>query len=146
MNELPMDVTLVDLDVGRVILAPELSFDRTGFNAPADESPAQTMSALRAQVLYLAQILGSHFGAKLFRDTWSCDSPSLTFPENIARASEEAPYDTLKSVTTNFIKELLAGKTAAACILYFLPGQMMVAMEMEAHHDHNLFLLCRCFL
>lgn len=118
MNNLPMDVTLVDLDVGRVILCPEFSFDSTGFSVPADQSPAQTMTELRSQVLYLAQILGSHFGAKLFRDAWSCDSPSMTLQKAIRK--DEADYDILRNVCRNFIDELLSGKSVACfCALTF---------------------------
>lgn len=139
MNDLPMDVTLVDLDVGRVILAPQLSFDSTGFNEPVDQSPAQTMKALRSQVLYLAQILGSHFGAKLFRDAWSCDSPSLTFRKGDVSASEEAPYDILKSVTTNFIEELLAGKTTKIFLLVYLIVWWWIADAMAYFIFFNAF-------
>lgn len=111
MSELPNDVTLVDLDVGRVILAPDFSFDSSGMT---NTDPANsTMTALRSQVLYLAQILGSHFGAKLFRDSWSCDSPSLSLRENSKLAKTEADYDILRSVCSNFIEELLAGVSSS---------------------------------
>ncbi|CAB9516070.1 DENN [Seminavis robusta] len=111
MNDLPMDVTLVDLDVGRVILAPEFSFDTTNL-APSDKDdkdPGAIMKELRAQVLYLAQILGSHFGAKLFRDAWSCDSPALTLRRDLQVPKQEADFDVLRSVCRSFIDELMAG-------------------------------------
>ena len=107
LNELPMDVTLVDLDVGRVILAPEFSLDNS--NAPKDQNISEAMHTLRSQVLYLAQILGSLFGAKLFRDAWSCDSPSLSFRTNTESIKQESDYDVLCSVCRNFIEELMAG-------------------------------------
>lgn len=115
MNDLPYDVTLVDLDVGRVILAPELSFDISDLST-ADPT-SNTMSRLRSQCLYLAQILGSHFGAKLFRDAWSCDSPSLSLRENNDLAKKQADYDILRSVCRSFIDELLAGRPFVAWIL-----------------------------
>ena len=106
MNDLPMDVTLVDLDVGRVILAPELSYDNRNTSGEANENMAQT----RSQVLYLAQILGSKFGANLYRDAWSCDSPSLTLC-NYSRqtAQRQADFDVLRAVCRSFVEELLAG-------------------------------------
>jgi hypothetical protein len=108
MNDLPMDVTLVDLDVGRVILATEFSVDTS--NGPPDRKIGDTMHNLRSQVLYLAQILGSLFGAKLFRDAWSCDSPSLAFRTGADSTKKESDFDALRILCRNFIEELLAGR------------------------------------
>ena len=115
MNDLPMDVTLVDLDVGRVILASELSYDHTGFGDLDENDAKSNMKELRSQVLYLAQILGSHFGATLFRDVWSCDSPALPLQSIIKSTRKEADYDILRSVCRRFIDELLAGKWYSGC-------------------------------
>ena len=68
LNSLPADVTLVDLDVGRVILASRLA-NEEGMNA----------GMLRSQVLFLAETLGSVFGCKMQGPTWRCDSPLRRF-------------------------------------------------------------------
>ncbi len=70
LNNLPRDVTLVDLDVGRVILAPCFSQD---LDALGDANNV-TSSALRSQVLYLAQALGGIIGAALYKQACHCDS------------------------------------------------------------------------
>jgi DENN (AEX-3) domain len=129
MNDLPIDVTLVDLDVGRVILAPDISFDRSDMGNSG--SIQNTNSALRSQVLYLAQILGSHFGANLFRVAWSCDSPSLSLCESSQLPRKEAHYDILRSVCRSFIDELLAGKALMLIfdgVLCFVPSRFACAL------------------
>lgn len=111
MNELPMDVTLVDLDVGRVILAPEFNFDSP--NAPQGQNNEDHMRDLRSQMLYLAQILGSLFGAKLFRDAWSCDSPVLALGPTTESTEKQSGYDILRATCRAFVEELMAGKSVS---------------------------------
>jgi hypothetical protein len=106
IRDLPADVTLVDLDVGRVIVAPSFAHDNElGRGIPND---AETARVLRSQVLYLAQSLGGVFGTCLDRQTWSCDSP---FAETEGNTTQ---FARLRSVCNCFIEELLAG-TASCC-------------------------------
>jgi hypothetical protein len=102
LGNLPNDVTLVDLDVGRVILAPSFGHDNEMVLRTSDSEA--TARALRSQVLYLAQALGSVFGNSLRPETWCCDSPSLALT-----SVESSGIDNLRSSAQSFIHELLEG-------------------------------------
>lgn len=96
IRELPNDVTLVDLDVGRVILASSLTHE---------EGAAQD---LRSQVLYLSQSLGNVLGPQIDPDVWQCDSPF---------AGVERPHSRtqgLRQVCRDFVEELVAD-VASCC-------------------------------
>jgi len=109
LNSLPSDVTLVDLDVGRVILASHFAHDdelvRNG------EDPRITAAALRSQVLYLAQSLGLLFGSRLRKQTWNVDSPSTSFTlEEMKEPQSGVPdIEKLQAVCRSFLVELLTG-------------------------------------
>jgi hypothetical protein len=105
VRELPSDVTLVDLDVGRVILAP--NFAHRAELGRGTENDMNTAKMLRSQVLYLSQALGRMFGESLDPQTWMCDCPSPTMPS-------QTPLDAICSVAQDLIDELLAG-TASCC-------------------------------
>lgn len=109
LNALPNDVTLVDLDVGRVILASHFAHDdelvRDG------EDPRVTAAALRSQVLYLAQSLGLLFGSKLRRQTWNVDSLLYSRQDDQAGLSD---IEKLRAVCRSFLAELLTGMNLLA--------------------------------
>lgn len=106
LNNLPNDVTLVDLDVGRVILAPAFALDNEMVRGTEDAT--LTARALRSQVLYLAQSLGSVFGSCLSRDTWCCDSP--TFRRDNDDPSRD--FENFRALVGSFVQELLSGSFA----------------------------------
>jgi hypothetical protein len=105
LGNLPQDVTLVDLDVGRVILAPAFGHDNEMVRKSLDKEA--TAKALRSQTLYFAQRLGAVFGKALKPKTWNCDSPYLQ-NEQISLES----MDHFLSVAHSFIAELLEGVTS----------------------------------
>jgi hypothetical protein len=111
LGNLPRDVTLVDLDVGRVILAPDFGQDNDMCRGTTDARA--TARALRSQVLYLAQGLGAIFGNSLRPDSWICDEPSLSVPTPGKICNDElsitARLDELRSSSKSFIDELLEG-------------------------------------
>jgi hypothetical protein len=107
LNGLPNDVTLVDLDVGRVILAPSFALDNEMAHGTADAT--MTARALRSQVLYLAQSLGNLFGTSLRRETWCCDSPLFVQHRVLSDSDPSAPLKKLRSLARSFICELLEG-------------------------------------
>lgn len=111
LGNLPRDVTLVDLDVGRVILAPDFGQDNDMCRGTTDARA--TARALRSQVLYLAQGLGAVFGNSLRPDSWICDEPSLSVPTPGKICNDElsitARLDELRSSAKSFIDELLEG-------------------------------------
>jgi hypothetical protein len=109
IQELPSDVTLVDLDVGRVILAP--SFANDSELGRGTQNNADTARALRSQVLFLAQSLGSAFGPKLDPSMWLCDRIGTH------TRSTMSAFDELCTVCKDFITELLDG--VSACCYWF---------------------------
>ena len=111
LGNLPRDVTLVDLDVGRVILAPD--FGKENEMCRGTNDAQATARALRSQVLYLAQGLGTVFGNSLRPDSWICDEPSMSPPtpgkilnDNQAITTR---LDNLRATAKSFIEELLEG-------------------------------------
>ena len=107
LSALPSDVTLVDLDVGRVILASVFSND-TSKSAEGDSGEAGA-GALRSQVLFLAESLGGAFGAAIHRNSWCSDSPLQVMPNERGKQSGDNFTEVL-NICAEFISELLAGK------------------------------------
>lgn len=119
IRDLPQDVTLVDLDVGRVILASSFAQDselygRARHQQHEGNSANIVMAnrrAVRSQVLYFAQSLGYVFGALLDPGTWLCDRPSLS-SRSIVPSAKLHSFDRLQVFCQNVIGELLAGTTS----------------------------------
>jgi len=117
LNSLPEDVTLVDLDVGRVILARQFSGDfelLKSYNGNA-------ATIVRTQVLCLAEALGGVLGANIYGQSWRSDSPLVvpsSTPNNplaiynfdsTKKTSREGNFIAVKKVFKDFIQELLVG-------------------------------------
>jgi hypothetical protein len=116
LNSLPSDVTLVDLDVGRVILASHFAHDEELVRG--DEDPRITAAALRSQVLYLAQSLGLLFGSRLRKQTWNVDSPSTSFALEDPQAGM-SDIEKLRAVCRSFLVELLTGMSLLVLVRLF---------------------------
>lgn len=107
LGTLPSDVTLVDLDVGRVILASKFANDKNA-EGTSDDVVA---GALRSQVLFLAETVGGEFGAAIYRNSWRSDSPFQSMPNNIGQLMESNDsFAEVIKICREFISELLAGK------------------------------------
>lgn len=104
LGALPHDVTLIDLDVGRVILASVFANDST--KSSDGEIGEAVAGALRSQVLYLAESLGGAFGAAIHQNSWCIDSPLQDF----SAGQNENQYSGVVSICEDFISELLSGK------------------------------------
>ena len=113
LNTLPNDVTLVDLDVGRVILAPIITYDDDLLQG-GESTRAETSAALRSQILYLAQGLGSVFRSKIQRQAWCVDSALVTTPSPETPVSTKSPFQELQAICHDFLTEMMAG-TASCC-------------------------------
>ena len=120
LTSLPPDVTLVDLDVGRVILASAFANDYSSASAHG-ETRETVGGALRSQVLSLAESLGGIFGAAIYRDSWCSDSPLVSCTASLEnqgisvksqRLSHQGRMDYLvvRNICKEFIDELLSGK------------------------------------
>lgn len=101
IDDLPDDVTLVDLDIGRVILASVLG-DK------ADEDSTKT-SALRSQVLYLSEELGRYIGHNICPQQWQCDMVPYPVNENTTKIREDR-LKIVRSIFHSFMTELLYGE------------------------------------
>jgi hypothetical protein len=136
IGNLPRDVTLVDLDVGRVILAPDFGLDNDMVRKADD--PVATASALRSQVLYLAQTLGSIFGSRMKPQTWLCDHCSQ--PGTVP-LTEPKPTDVegLKDAAKSFIAELLEGVSACCYWIEEAAQTYGVAGEPTVLFDEDKF-------
>lgn len=104
IRDLPDDVTLVDLDVGRVILASSLS-NNEEVGSSKFENTQEMTRALRLQVLYLAQSLGSVIGRSLQPDLWLCDN----LQQNPSKDAATSRFDRLIRICNSFLGELVAG-------------------------------------
>jgi hypothetical protein len=109
LGSLPRDVTLVDLDVGRVILAPNFGQDNEMVRGTSDSDA--TARALRSQVLYLAQGLGTVFGNSLRPQSWRCDGVY-----SVETGSDSEAFQRLRDSAMSFVVELLEG--AASCCFW----------------------------
>ena len=120
VRNLPEDVTLVDLDVGRVILAP--SFAHASELGGGSSSDTDSLAALRSQVLFLAQSLGTVFGASIDAPLWACDRPSSIYSEESQAGASR--FGRLRQACKDFIEELLAGTTSCCYWIEESAGQI----------------------
>jgi len=106
LKSIPDDVTLVDLDVGRVILSKNISTD---FDIQlSHEEERASATALRSQMLHLAETLGNVLGSDESSILWKCDSPvvdSVCTKPISTRIKAEAVQNAIHL----FLKELLTG-------------------------------------
>ncbi len=110
LNTLPSDVTLIDLDVGRVILASDFANDAS---KSADGGSGDVIAgALRSQILFLAESLGGAFGVAMYQHSWCADSPFQTMQKDIASrpvGGADIFSDVLK-ISSSFVSEFLSGE------------------------------------
>lgn len=108
LSSLPNDVTLIDLDVGRVILASKFVNDKKAQGA-SDEVAA---GVLRSQVLFLAETVGGQFGAAIYRNSWCSDSPFKSTPSNrnMQHMEDDDSFSKILNISGEFISELLSGE------------------------------------
>ncbi|KAK1747786.1 DENN domain-containing protein [Skeletonema marinoi] len=102
LSSLPGDVTLVDLDVGRVMLASEFVHD----DSSASDGPGAAAGALRSQVLFLAESLGGIVGGAV-DDSWASDSPLQIIPHDNNNKVDD--FVSIRNICHDFILELLSG-------------------------------------
>lgn len=106
LRSLPSDVTLVDLDVGRVMLASEFVNDDVEID---DDTKASSQSALRSQVLVLAEYIGGIFGSATLTESWNGDSPFNTVKDR-QPCDKTSRFSAVQSICYDFVTELISGK------------------------------------
>ena len=99
LNELPSDVTLVDLDIGRVILAETIG----------DKEDGTKSSGLRSQVMYFSEEFGRFVGSQIYPSEWHCDQ---LCPRNMSSSAEtrHKRHLILRDILQMYMEELLSGK------------------------------------
>ena len=110
LNALPSDVTLIDLDVGRVILASDFANDASkSANEGSDDVIA---GALRSQILFLAESLGGAFGVAIYQNSWCADSPHQAMSKNIASHPVGGAdiFSEVLKISSSFVTEFLSGE------------------------------------
>jgi len=123
LDSLPPDVTLVNLDFGRVILAPD--FGNNGSTQPIQEPEEEAINteksvtaALRDQVVLLAEALGGIFGTTIHPESWCCDSAvdrrlsrlkESQFIQGNAHLRGQADFVSISNICKIFLTELLLG-------------------------------------
>ena len=143
LGNLPRDVTLVDLDVGRVILAPD--FGRENEMCRGTSDARATARALRSQVLYLAQGLGAVFGNILRPDSWICDEPfissSTRTPGKILNDNQSVTtrLDNLRALTKSFVEELLEGSISCCYWIEEMSANYGSTVEPTVLFDEDKF-------
>jgi hypothetical protein len=113
-------VTLVDLDVGRVMLASEFVNDDVEMD---DDTRASSQSALRSQLLILAEFLGGIFGSAIYQESWCSDSPLDIISRQSNRMSQIdaiCRFSTIQNICNEFLTELISGEwTMHFCFVYY---------------------------
>ena len=111
LRSLPPDVSLVDLDIGRVMLASDFVNQDDALDEDTKES---SQSALRSQVLVLAEYLGGIFGSAIYKESWCCDSPfKVISAESGATVPSDASsrFSTIQTICEDFLTELISGES-----------------------------------
>ena len=104
LKRLPSDITLVDVDVGRVILTQKFSHHFESSTLKDDETA--TSSLLRSQVLNLAENLGNVLGVYQSETVWRADSPLQDSFINIDPAKK---VEAVRKIAFSFVSELISG-------------------------------------
>lgn len=127
LKSIPDDVTIVDVDVGRVILAKTFSVNLDAQND--EENNISTTIALRSQVLHLAETLGAAIGSCESQRLWTCDSPFVdsVFTTSNAITKGKAVQKAIRS----FLRELLAGCNTCCFLIEEAPSSVEDKTEKE---------------
>jgi hypothetical protein len=102
ISNVPKDVTVVDLDLGRVVLGEKYA---------SSGDSKESSSELRLQVINLAEELGAHLGSLITPDVWRCEDPLYEFGgdgQSVACDAVKAG-ESVRSFCHDFITELTSG-------------------------------------
>ena len=133
LNHLPNDVTLIDLDLGRVILG-------TDYASSNDSKAAST--ELRLQVFYLAEELGAYLGSKIAPAIWRCEDPfGLVKDQQDDNIPQKINvYETVRGMCREFIAELTAGTNSSCSWIEEYTCDSDTKQELVVLFDEDRFL------
>ncbi len=126
LKKIPDEVTLVDLDVGRVILTQKFSHH---FEFTSSSYVRNSTAALRSQVLHLAENLGNVIGAYQSDSIWRCDSP---LQDSSVTVEPETKVEALQKITQAFIRELTSGVNSCC---YWIEEELSEETKFEAEQN-----------
>jgi hypothetical protein len=104
LKTLPDDVTLVDIDAGRVILTKRFLHHSEASDKMNDQQLNSV--AIRSQVLLLAETLGNVFGVYQSDSVWRCDSP---LNDSNVHVESSRKVEAVQKVARSFVHELTSG-------------------------------------
>lgn len=111
LDNLPDDVTLVDLDSSVITLANDMSSANYSTSKATTSNLENTQEKkLKAQLHSLSKRLGHIVGQEIFPSAWCCDSINY----NALNVGSKTSFFKLKSIFNDFIIELLEG-TSSCC-------------------------------
>jgi hypothetical protein len=130
ISNVPKDVTVVDLDLGRVVLGEKYA---------SSGDSMESSSELRLQVINLAEELGAHLGSLISPDVWRCEDPLFVSGGNSKSVMADTVNagDSVRSFCHDFIAELTAG--VDSCCVWIEEADSDMKQEGMVLFDENRF-------
>jgi hypothetical protein len=130
ISNVPKDITVVDLDLGRVVLGEKYA---------SSGDSQESSSELRLQVINLAEELGAHLGSIISPEIWRCEDPLYVSSGNTNHEMTEAGNvcQSVRSFCQEFIAELTAG--VDSCCVWIEEGDLEMKQESMVLFDEDRF-------
>jgi hypothetical protein len=106
LKSIPSDITLVDVDVGRIILAQK--FSHHFMTSETDSNGRPISMLLRSQVLHLAELLGNIIGLHQSNSIWRSDSPITSSIVDMISDTQQKVEST-QTICYSFLREMISG-------------------------------------
>lgn len=106
LKSIPSDITLVDVDVGRIILAQK--FSHHFMTSETDSNGRPISMLLRSQVLHLAELLGNIIGLHQSNSIWRSDSPITSSVVDMI-SDKEQKVESTQTICHSFLREMISG-------------------------------------
>ena len=106
LKSIPSDITLVDVDVGRIILAQKLTHHYD--TSDTDKNGRPISMSLRSQVLHLAELLGNIIGLHQSNSIWRSDSPIISSVVDM-KFDPQQKVEATRTICHSFLRELISG-------------------------------------
>ena len=124
----PKDVTVIELDLGRVMLGDNYASAGDSKGASAE---------LRLQVIYLAEELGACLGSILSPEVWRCEDPFYVCNNDEKEKSTVNVSGTVRTLCQEFITELTEG--VDSCCMWIEEGDSDMNQEGIVLFDEDRF-------
>jgi len=138
LKALPDDVTLVDVDAGRVILTKRFLHHSDASDKKNDQQLNSV--AIRSQVLLLAETLGNVLGVYQSDSVWRCDSPLI---DSHVHVESSRKIEAAQKIARSFIQELTSGLNTCCYWIQEEVNETDVKTEQNILFDEDRFLLLK---